>query len=78
MPPALSPAAGAVLRADHVVTDGDVMELGQGCSLKFLAAPGHSPWGLAVYLPVKGVLLVWDSSGFYLGPRENFPLFFQP
>jgi len=68
---------GAVLRVDHVVTDGDVLELGRGYSLNFLAAPGHSPCSLAVYLPVAGVLLVSDSLGFHLGPGENFPLFFQ-
>lgn len=68
---------GAVLRVDHVVTDGDVLELGQGCSLNFLAAPGHSPCSIAVHLPAQDVLLVSDSLGFHLGPKENFPLFFQ-
>ncbi|MBC7105799.1 MAG: MBL fold metallo-hydrolase, partial [Firmicutes bacterium] len=68
---------GAVLGVDRVVEEGDVLELGAGRRLEFLAAPGHSPCSLAVYLPEQDVLLVSDSLGFHLGPGENFPLFFQ-
>jgi glyoxylase-like metal-dependent hydrolase (beta-lactamase superfamily II) len=67
---------GATLEAEMIVGDGDVLALGQNNTLKFIAASGHSPCSLALYLPERETLLVSDSLGFFLGPEENFPLFF--
>lgn len=62
---------------DLILNDGDELDLGAGCRIRFLAAPGHSPCGLAAYLPGPDTLLVSDSLGFYLGKGDIFPLFFQ-
>ncbi|MGB9804370.1 MBL fold metallo-hydrolase, partial [Desulfofundulus sp.] len=67
---------GSTLEAEVIVGDGDVLALGQNKTLKFMAAAGHSPCSLAVHLPERETLLVSDSLGFFLGPEENFPLFF--
>jgi glyoxylase-like metal-dependent hydrolase (beta-lactamase superfamily II) len=69
--------AGATLEAGMVVGDGDVLDLGHGSTMKFFAAPGHSPCSLAVYLPERDTMLVSDSLGFFLGAEDNFPLFFH-
>lgn len=66
---------GAIMEAGMVVGEEDVVDLGDGTILKFLAVPGHSPCSLAVYLPKQDALLVSDSLGFFLGPQDNFPLF---
>ncbi|MBE3589181.1 MAG: MBL fold metallo-hydrolase [Thermoanaerobacteraceae bacterium] len=67
---------GSVLEAGMVVSEGDLLTLGRNSTLQFMAAPGHSPCSLAVYLPERETLLVSDSLGFFLGPGDNFPLFF--
>ncbi len=67
---------GNALQPDVIVGDGDILDLDYGTTLKFYAAPGHSPCSMAVYLPKSDTLLVSDSLGFFLGPEDNFPIFF--
>ena len=72
----LSWLPGSVLEPGRTAGEGDLIVLGPGNTMKFIDAPGHSPCSLAVHLPERDALLVSDSLGFYLGPGNNFPIFF--
>ena len=45
---------------DHNLSDGDVLPLGEE-SIQVLHVPGHSPGGLAFYLPQSGLLISGDT-----------------
>ena len=45
---------------DHILSDGDVLPLGEE-SIQVLHVPGHSPGGLAFYLPLSGLLISGDT-----------------
>ena len=45
---------------DHILSDGDVLPLGEE-SIQVLHVPGHSPGGLAFYLPQSGLLISGDT-----------------
>ena len=45
---------------DHILSDGDVLSLGEE-SIQVLHVPGHSPGGLAFYLPQSGLLISGDT-----------------
>ena len=48
------------LDIDHILSDGDVLPLGEE-SIQVLHVPGHSPGGLAFYLPQSGLLISGDT-----------------
>ena len=48
------------LLIDHILSDGDVLPLGEE-SIQVLHVPGHSPGGLAFYLPQSGLLISGDT-----------------
>ena len=48
------------LDIDHILFDGDVLPLGEE-SIQVLHVPGHSPGGLAFYLPQSGLLISGDT-----------------
>ena len=45
---------------DRMLSDGDVLPLGEE-SIQVLHVPGHSPGGLAFYLPQSGLLISGDT-----------------
>ncbi len=45
---------------DRILSDGDVLSLGDE-SIQVLHVPGHSPGGLAFYLPQSGLLISGDT-----------------
>jgi len=48
------------LDIDHILSDGDVLPLGEE-SIQVMHVPGHSPGGLAFYLPQSGLLISGDT-----------------
>lgn len=69
---ALAPSLGlpcpedAVFRpfeVDLVLGDGDVLDLGQGETLRVLATPGHTRDFLSYYAPERGLLVASEAAG---------------
>ena len=58
---------------DLPVTEGTILDLGEGVEIKFLETPGHSPDSLAAWIEKEGVLFCSDAAGFYVPPD-----FFRP
>ncbi|MCR4399703.1 MAG: MBL fold metallo-hydrolase [Syntrophomonadaceae bacterium] len=65
------------LPVDEVLGEGSRLDLGDGRCLQFMHAPGHSPCGLAAYLPSEQVMFPSDAAGFQISEREIFPTYFQ-
>ncbi len=68
--------APETMTLDRVIGEGDTIKLDK-LSLKVINAPGHSPCGLACYLPGEEVMLLSDAGGFQISDTEIFPIFFQ-
>lgn len=62
---------------DHIIGEGDYLNLGNSMELKVLNVPGHSPCGIACYLPEEQIMFLSDSAGFQISDIEIFPIFFQ-
>lgn len=62
---------------DMVITGGENIDLQGGLRLQVLDAQGHSPCGLAFYLPQDRVMFVADAGGFQIRDDFLFPIFFQ-
>lgn len=60
-----------------ILEDGDILKIEAGCTLKIVAAPGHSPCSMAAYMPEDRVLFISDVAGFQISDHEIFPIFFQ-
>lgn len=45
----------------HRVGDGDMIDLGEGLTLRFIATPGHSRCSMSVYIPEREALFPGDS-----------------
>jgi glyoxylase-like metal-dependent hydrolase (beta-lactamase superfamily II) len=65
------------ISVDRTVQGGDRIPLGGGKVLELIEATGHSPCGLAAWLPQDRVLFVSDSLGFQISDSEIFPIFFH-
>lgn len=65
------------LNLDHIIGEGDVLRLGDDLNLQVFNTPGHSPCGLACYLPNEQIMFMSDSAGFQISDTEIFPIFFQ-
>lgn len=46
---------------DQVLSDGDVIDLGDGLTLEVLHTPGHSRGSISLWLPEEGALLSGDA-----------------
>ena len=46
---------------DLILHDGEVLDLGDGLSLKVLHTPGHSPGSISLWLPQEGALFSSDA-----------------
>jgi glyoxylase-like metal-dependent hydrolase (beta-lactamase superfamily II) len=58
---------------DITVSEGSILDLGNGIKIKFIETPGHSPDCLSAYCDEEGVLFCSDGAGFYTPPD-----FFRP
>ncbi|MDO4540992.1 MAG: MBL fold metallo-hydrolase [Syntrophomonadaceae bacterium] len=64
------------LDVDMVVSDGEVLELGDGVSLKILETPGHSPCSISVWVEPDKVMMHSDATGVRLSPERIAPAYF--
>ncbi|HWQ89923.1 MAG TPA: MBL fold metallo-hydrolase [Desulfitobacteriaceae bacterium] len=62
----------ATVRVDRIMNEGDVVELGDDCSLTFYMTPGHSPCSMSIYLAEEEVLFPSDCLGY---PFSNMDIF---
>lgn len=49
--------------ADVIVTDGQVIDLGDGLTVQVLATPGHTRDLLSYYIPEKRILIATEAAG---------------
>ncbi len=69
--PTLQPSPFFAL--DIPVSEGSILDLGEGVKLRFLEIPGHSPDCLGAFFEEEGLLFCSDGAGFYTPPD-----FFRP
>lgn len=74
IPPRPVPETIAV---ETIIAAGDSIKLSGGIDLQAIDAQGHSPCGLAFYLPQDKVMFVADAGGFQIRDDFLFPIFFQ-
>ncbi|WP_319405421.1 MBL fold metallo-hydrolase [uncultured Desulfosarcina sp.] len=65
------------IAVDRTVSGGDRIALKGGGNLELIAAPGHSPCGLAAWFEKDRVLFVSDALGFQISDEMIFPVFFH-
>ncbi len=65
------------IAVDRIVNGGDRIALKGGGNLELIAAPGHSPCGLAAWFEKDRVLFVSDALGFQVTDDIIFPVFFH-
>lgn len=73
----VSPRVETVIPVHLTVKQGDELDLGRDCRLKFLETPGHSPCSLSVFWPSTQALFISDAGGFLASPNRNFACFFS-
>jgi len=72
-----SPSHVETIEIDRLINEGDIWQLGNGCSLNFIRAPGHSPCSIMAYYPREEILFCSDSAGFPVDRDYVFPIFFD-
>lgn len=72
-----SPQQADKLAVDRVIEGGESFTLDDHTAVEVISAPGHSPCGLACYLPEEQVMFVSDACGFQISDYDIFPIFFQ-
>jgi len=74
------------IHVDRIITEKDIIDLGDGIDVHFLEVPGHTQCSIAVYVPKLKVLFPGDAAPpptddentiFFLGPQYHFGLFKQ-
>ena len=65
------------IKIDQLINEGSVWHLGNGFSLNFVRAPGHSPCSMMAYCPQEEILFCSDSAGFPVDGEYVFPIFFD-
>lgn len=73
-PPELEPE---YLKIDQTISEGDIIELGEGLELQIIDVPGHSPCSIAAYLKNDKIMFVSDAAGTSLNDGLIAPVFFQ-
>jgi glyoxylase-like metal-dependent hydrolase (beta-lactamase superfamily II) len=72
------------IQVEHVVDEGETLDLGEGIEAHVLAVPGHSQCALAVYVPALKALFPTDAAPFpnedgrrisYPSPQYDFSLY---
>jgi glyoxylase-like metal-dependent hydrolase (beta-lactamase superfamily II) len=77
LPEVPPPQQADKLAVDRVIAGGESLILDGNIDVEVISAPGHSPCGLACYLPQEQVMMVSDACGFQISDRSVFPIFFQ-
>ncbi len=65
------------ITVDGIISEGDKIKIDSDLNLEVLDAPGHSPCGIACYLPQEQIMFVSDACGFQVSDEEICPVFFQ-
>src|SRR4030043_482873 len=74
------------IHVDRVVTENDIIDLGDGIEVHFLEAPGHTRCSIAAYVPKLQALFPADAmppptddteAVFFPGPQYNFGMYKQ-
>ena len=74
------------IHVDRIVTEKDIIDLGNGIEVHFLEVPGHTQCSIAAYVPKLKALFPADAapppakdtdSVFYPGPQYNFGMYKQ-
>jgi glyoxylase-like metal-dependent hydrolase (beta-lactamase superfamily II) len=74
------------IHVDRIITEKDIIDLGDGIEIHFMEVPGHTQCSIAVYVPKLKALFPADSAPppaedsktiFYPGPQYNFGLYKQ-
>ena len=71
------PESADNLVVDRVIEDGESIMIDDNITVEIIDAPGHSPCGLACYLPEEQMMIVSDACGFQISDSTIFPIFFQ-
>jgi glyoxylase-like metal-dependent hydrolase (beta-lactamase superfamily II) len=71
------PFEGETIPVDLVVSEGDILQLGQALTIKIIDAPGHSPCSIAAYVEQDQVMMISDAAGFRSDENQISPVFFQ-
>ena len=77
IPPLPATPVPDTIQVDQLMADGQRLDLMGGMQLVALDASGHSPCGLAHYLPQDQVMFIADAGGFQISDDAIFPIFFQ-
>ena len=65
------------IAVDRIIDDKTILNMAGNLSLEIISAQGHSPCGIACYVPHDQVMMVSDACGFQISDTEIFPIFFQ-
>ncbi len=74
------------IHVDRIITDKDILDLGDGIDVHFLEVPGHTQCSIAVYVPKLKALFPADAAPpptedkntvFFPGPQYHFGLYKQ-
>jgi glyoxylase-like metal-dependent hydrolase (beta-lactamase superfamily II) len=74
------------IQVDHVVAEGDVIDLGDGIEAHFMEVPGHTRCSIAVYVPELKALFPSDAAVLptdtgrelsYPSAQYDFPLYME-
>jgi len=74
------------IHIDRIITEKDIIDLGNGIEVHFLEVPGHTRCSIAVYIPRLQALFPADAAPppaqdsntiFFPGPQYNFGLYRQ-
>ena len=65
------------IAVDRIVSGGDRITLKGGENLELIAAPGHSPCGIAAWFEKDRALFISDALGFQVSDDTIFPIFFH-
>lgn len=63
------------ITVDHVVADGDNIELGDGVIVKVISCPGHTKEQLAYFVPSDNAIAGGEAFGYYNGRDKFYPTF---
>lgn len=67
----------ATVNVDRIMDEGDLLDLGGGCTLSFYLTPGHSPCSMSIYLPLGEVLFPSDCLCYEFKNKDMFPMYFS-
>lgn len=69
--------AGEAAGADVLLSEGGIVDLGDGVKLRVVHCPGHTPGSVAYYWELEGVLLTGDAVQGQGSRPGEYPLYFN-